>query len=814
MQPTRSRLILLTLVVLGTTAFASILPPFALALPEGRTYDQAHDSGYLDWSGPVQYLFVPHRDGSSLPPEEGGASCQYRCDEWVTYLGTGGTVLGSFDRDIAYFEVMLAFTHDDTVGTAILQACSSVSTSDLYLGPGSGLPGFISVYLPVPAGCRSWSLSAQGGYVLFRSTDVIYNAASPSATPPPPTRTSTPTRTRTPAPTRTLTRTPTRTPSPASTATRTSTAAHTPSHTFTPTNTATFTSTATLTHTFTPTSTPTFTPTHTFTPTSTPTFTPTHTYTPTSTPTFTPTHTFTPTSTSTFTPTHTFTPTSTPTFTPTHTFTPTSTATFTPTPTSTPLPPQVTGRLVCSRWGNAGWCRGELALDLTAGDPQGFEVIIRGDWNGVPFTCGDACLLPLPEGIGTAHYTAISSSGQTASGSATWQRDATPPDLDLILPTPEGRSGWHISGVTVSAEAVDSTSGLDEVRVSRDEGNTWEALPIQLADGVHPIAVRARDVAGNETLQTEVIQVDTLPPVTCFTAPAAGEVVRGRLELTGTAQDETSGVAVTELSFDAGLTWQAASDGEREAWSHPWDSHALPNGYYLLMARSRDGAGHVGAAVQVTLLLDNQPPQVWLAERWWIWEAGDLRVSPNTHPIAKVEVTLRDAQARWPSVVLEFDPDKIPTSITWDRRFADGTLAPAGEYQVLAEACDVYGVCGRDTGVIVVPLMATATPSPTVSPTVFIQVTPSATRTQVVVPPTPIPVIPPTEADPEAKPLATPFLLWQLTGLLGLMLALASTSLIDPRPAALRRLEGFIRQMTNRNDMDSSQEEPFESKGK
>ncbi|MBI5953040.1 MAG: hypothetical protein HY865_15385 [Chloroflexi bacterium] len=242
------------------------------------------------------------------------------------------------------------------------------------------------------------------------------------------------------------------------------------------------------------------------------------------------------------------------------------------------------------------------------------------------------------------------------------------------------------------------------------------------------------------------------------------------------------------------------------------------NVMYRLMARSRDEAGNVGGVAHITVRIDNQPPRVSLTERWWIWEAGDLRVSPNTHPIAKVEVTIRDVQARWPSVTLEFDPDEIPDAITWDRRFADGTLAPVGEYQVLAEACDVQGLCGRDTGVIVVPLMdvptATPTPSPTVSPTVSIQVTPSATQVPATLTPTPIPATPPTEAGPEPKPPATLFLLWQLTGLLGLMLALASASLIDPRPAALRRLEGIIRQMTNRNDMESSQEEPFESKGK
>jgi hypothetical protein len=371
--------------------------------------------------------------------------------------------------------------------------------------------------------------------------------------------------------------------------------------------------------------------------------------------------------------------------------------------------------------------------------------------------------------------------------------------------------GWYISEVQVSAAAQDATSGLDTVAISRDEGATWEALPLLLADGVYPIAVRARDVAGNETLQTDVLYVDTVPPVTHFSFPGDGEVLRGRVVLAGASQDETSGVSATELSLDAGNTWQTVSMDKNNSWSRSWDTSTLPNGLYRLMARGRDEAGNVGEAAQVTVRIDNQPPRVSLTERWWIWEAGDLRVSPNTHPIAGVEVTIRDMQARWPSVVLEFDPDEIQDAIAWDRRFADGTLAPAGQYQVLAEACDVQGLCGRDTGIIVVPLMdvptATSTPSPTVFPTVSIQVTPSATQVPPTIPPTPMPITPPTEADPEPKPPTTPIPLWQLLGLLGLMLALASVSLIDPRPAALKRLKVIIRQMTNRNDMDSSKEE-------
>ena len=328
----------LLLLLLLTSSMALARPLYAVSLLEGRTYDQAHNSGYIDWSGNVQYIQLIHKDGSSLPPEEGGASCLAGCQEEVTRISTGAAVSGSFDRDTTYFEVMVAFSHDPGVGDAVLSACSATMTYTLYTGPGYSLPGFVSMPMNVPAGCRSWTLTASGGYVDFRSADVYYVAAPP---------TSTATRTSVPSATPTGTAAATTTWTPTSTATNTATYTPSPTATHTATSTITFTSTntatATATHTTTPSRTPTSTATYTLTPssTSTVTFIPTatQTATPSQTPTSTAMWTFspTPTSTSTATAAQTATPSLTPTFTATSKFfpSPTSTATRMPLPKST-----------------------------------------------------------------------------------------------------------------------------------------------------------------------------------------------------------------------------------------------------------------------------------------------------------------------------------------------------------------------------------------------------------------------------------------------------------------------------------------------
>jgi len=714
-------LFLLPILFLWIPTSTDAAPLAAIALDEGRTYDQAHDSGYIDWNGPAQYVYLNHRDLTSLPPTEGGTSCSSGCWEWVTRLGNGGVASGSFDRDVSYFEIMVAFTPDSNVGNARLRACSSVNTWTLQSG--SGLPGFVSLDIPVPTGCRSWSLTASGGYVDFRSVDVYYIGLPSIATPTP---------SRTPTFTPTVTRTPT--------ATFTPTITNTPTLTFTPTFTTTNTATATFTS------------------------------------------------------------------------TPTATYTNTPSPTPTPLPPQITGVVVCDLWGDAGWCRGNETLELTASDPQGFDVTITGDLNGISFACGSSCNLPLQEGTGIANYTVTSTSGRTASGSSTWRRDGTPPDLEISLPPVDGRNGWYVSEVDVFATATEVISGLSSLLTSTDSGASWVTLPIHLIDGPHSVLIDARDVAGNEVTVSQIIHIDTIPPIAQIISHSNGEVVRGNVRFIGNLVDGTSGPEGGEISSDGGNTWQAISMGTGDGWSYIWHSGEVPNGEYTIQMRGIDHAGNFGDVVSVTVIVDNGPPAVSITERWWIWESGQLKVSTNHFPIANIRLTIRDPQNRWPAVRLNFDPGKNSYIVKWDRRFGDGTLAPVGEYPVLAEACDVNGLCGQDAGRIVIPEVATSTatltPSPTATSTLISSVTPATT--QVPSAPTLILITPIAERTPESIHFSLP--LWQIIGLLGLFMVIASASVVDPRPKALERLGETFKSMSTRTKDDSIENKEIQEK--
>jgi hypothetical protein len=177
-------------------------------------------------------------------------------------------------------------------------------------------------------------------------------------------------------------------------------------------------------------------------------------------------------------------------------------------------------------------------------------------------------------------------------------------------------------------------------------------------------------------------------------------------------------------------------------------------------------------------------------ERWNIWESGSLSVQENGGiPVDSLRVTIRDSQGRWPAMVQDYSMRQVPSTITWNRKFADGTLAPSGEYEVIAEARDIYGNEASDQGVIVIPLVATATMTSTSTMTPSSSPMPVriAMPTQAVAA-TALQTVQPTSA-PVVEPSGKPFVLWLVVGLMGLLVVLGSAAITDDRPGALERMK-------------------------
>jgi hypothetical protein len=154
-------------------------PPTVLpgvpALRCGRTYD--HETTYLLRGGEPDFATLRHRDGTSLPADEGGASCggSGGCTENVTLLCDGDSLTGVLENATS-FSVQGALSAEPGTGSLVITLCGEDLAPMPYAAPGTTLPGFINNPQPaatVPTRDRcEVRVRATGGCVWVRAVTV------------------------------------------------------------------------------------------------------------------------------------------------------------------------------------------------------------------------------------------------------------------------------------------------------------------------------------------------------------------------------------------------------------------------------------------------------------------------------------------------------------------------------------------------------------------------------------------------------------------------------------------------------------------
>jgi len=149
--------------------------PGVPALRCGRTYD--HESSYLVRSGAPDFANMRHRDGTSLPAEEGGTSCGGRtgCDENVTLLCDGDSLTGVLENATS-FSVQGALSGEPGTGSLVITLGGRELPSMPYASTSTTLPGFVNgpqPAAPVPSLERTEvEVRATGGCVWVRAVTV------------------------------------------------------------------------------------------------------------------------------------------------------------------------------------------------------------------------------------------------------------------------------------------------------------------------------------------------------------------------------------------------------------------------------------------------------------------------------------------------------------------------------------------------------------------------------------------------------------------------------------------------------------------
>jgi hypothetical protein len=389
--------------------------------------------------------------------------------------------------------------------------------------------------------------------------------------------------------------------------------------------------------------------------------------------------------------------------------------TATPIPTSTPTPvpqqpPTVSGSVTCALAGSnpltgaGGWCREGAALNLTAGDPQGYTTTITGDIAGAPFTCvGPSCTQNLPAGSGTIHFkaTAATSGLYSVVGSASFAYDPNPPTMTLSASGTPGSNGWYSSPVSLSIGAADATSGVAVIEYRLDGGSWVAGSSLTLADGEHSLEARATDNAGNTsavtTSTTISVRVDT-------TEPTLSTAISGTLghnnwyvsdvTVTATASDAGSGLALIEYRLDGG-DWTAGS------------SVTVPaDGPHTVDFRVTDMAGNQADESRSIKIDQTRPVSVFISPP----QTMDETIATGPFPLRG---RAEDATSGLASVQISTDNGATWTDLTpdiaggWSHVWDTGPL-PNGRYPVMVQAEDLAG--NREDSARVTLLLANQLP--------------------------------------------------------------------------------------------------------
>lgn len=229
--------------------------------------------------------------------------------------------------------------------------------------------------------------------------------------------------------------------------------------------------------------------------------------------------------------------------------------------------------------------------------------------------------------------------------------------------------------------------------VDYQNGNSASKVQMSLSAGNHTIKMIGREPSlklGRVLLVSDLNCVptgngdnctvaprDEVAPSVNITAPAAGSIAKGILNVTADAKDN---VGVTKVEFYVNGALKAADIGA--PYVYTWDSRVTANGKVNLMARAHDAAGNVNSdSLNVTVAGgDTQAPstpgdviaQVDAANKVTLkWSASKDNIGVAAYRIMRNSVTIGQTSS--------------------EAQYADATVLPSTTYTYQVVAVDAAG---------------------------------------------------------------------------------------------------------------------------
>ncbi len=159
-----------------------------------------------------------------------------------------------------------------------------------------------------------------------------------------------------------------------------------------------------------------------------------------------------------------------------------------------------------------------------------------------------------------------------------------------------------LTAVVDGTPIVESVGAQTLIAVVQSTG-TWNVAPTPMGEGVRTVTAAVTDPAGNTSIATEQLTVDTVAPAVGITGGATALTNNPTPTIAGTT-DAPQGAVVTVTIADQTLTDPVQSDG---TWSVT--SAYLADGPHHVVMTVSDAAGNQASAVQ-TLTVDTVAPVV------------------------------------------------------------------------------------------------------------------------------------------------------------------------------------------------------------